>query len=132
VAGPDQDRGARVCGGLSRTVRPTGTDGRRWRATDPDIPADAAARPRGLLMRARRADGTEAERDARARVHTAKIALGERGTPWWKENPSERQRPWQYGLDTLGQEGSVFAVSSVPVRGTPCWTGPCIEIETMR
>jgi hypothetical protein len=84
-------------------------NGRRWRATDPDIPPDAAATLRGLLMRARRDVGTarraqdaEAERDARARVQAAKVALGERGTPWWEQSSAERQERWQHGLDTLG------------------------------
>ncbi|MFC9252777.1 hypothetical protein [Amycolatopsis thailandensis] len=83
-------------------------DGRRWRATDPDIPEEAAARLRSLLMRARRdvgaarrAQDSEAERDARARVHAAKVALGERGTPWWEQDRAERRQRWQHGLDTL-------------------------------
>ncbi|MEV7552159.1 hypothetical protein AB0N89_21320 [Amycolatopsis sp. NPDC089917] len=84
-------------------------DGRRWRATDPEIPEEAAARLRGLLMRARRdvgaarrAQDSEAEREARARVHAAKVALGERGTPWWEQDRAERRQRWQHGLDTLG------------------------------
>jgi hypothetical protein len=83
-------------------------DGRRWRATDPEIPADAAARLRSLLMRARRDVGAArrsqdaaAERDARTRVHTAKVALGERGTPWWEQGSAERRQRWQHGLDAL-------------------------------
>ncbi|MDQ3577465.1 MAG: hypothetical protein M3443_07665 [Actinomycetota bacterium] len=83
-------------------------DGRRWRATDPDIPEEEAARLRSHLMRARRDVGAarrrhdaEAEVDARARVHTAKVALGERGTPWWQQDPAERRRRWQEGLDAL-------------------------------
>ncbi|MFD5096804.1 hypothetical protein ACFWMR_39780 [Amycolatopsis thailandensis] len=83
-------------------------DGRRWRATDPEIPEEAAARLRSLLMRARRdvgaarrAQDSEAERDARARVHAAKVALGERGTPWWEQDRAERRQRWQHGLDTL-------------------------------
>ncbi|MDQ7807866.1 hypothetical protein Q5425_29370 [Amycolatopsis sp. A133] len=83
-------------------------DGRRWRATDPEIPEEAAARLRSLLMRARRdvgaarrAQDSEAEREARARVHTAKVALGERGTPWWEQDRAQRQQRWQGGLDLL-------------------------------
>ncbi len=83
-------------------------DGRRWRATDPDIPEEEAARLRSLLMRARRDVGAalrrhdaEAELEARARVHTAKVALGERGTPWWQQDSAERRRRWQEGLDAL-------------------------------
>ncbi|HET6291369.1 MAG TPA: hypothetical protein VFG15_32095 [Amycolatopsis sp.] len=83
-------------------------DGRRWRATDPEIPEEAAARLRGLLMRARRdvgaalrAQDSEAEREARARVHAAKVALGERGTPWWEQDHAERRQRWEHGLDLL-------------------------------
>jgi uncharacterized protein len=80
-------------------------DGRRWRATDPDIPEDAAAELRRRLMAARRDVGTalragdaDAERAARARVHAAKTALGERGTPWWEQTPEERRARWEAGL----------------------------------
>jgi hypothetical protein len=81
-------------------------DGRRWRATDPSIPEDVAARLRKELMSARRAVGAAlkaqdpvAERTARAAVHAAKTALGERGTPWWEQTPEQRQARWE------GQEG---------------------------
>jgi uncharacterized protein len=80
-------------------------DGRRWRATDPDIPEDVAAALRRELMAARRAVGAalraadaDAERAARARVQAAKTALGERGTPWWEQTPEERRARWEAGL----------------------------------
>ncbi|MFF8828572.1 hypothetical protein [Streptomyces sp. NPDC015131] len=83
-------------------------DGRRWRATDPEIPEDAAARLRVHLMAARRAVGAarragdpEAERAARDRVGTAKTALGERGTPWWEQTDAERRARWSRGLAEL-------------------------------
>ena len=67
-------------------------DGRRWRATDPGLPE---ARRKALvseLMSARSAVGwakrrgdAEAEKAARARVHAAKVALGERGPRWWED-----------------------------------------------
>ena len=82
-------------------------DGRRWRATDPLLPDDVAAALRSELMSARRAVGAalraqdaEAERAARARVHRAKTALGERGTPWWEQTEQERRARWEAGLDT--------------------------------
>ena len=66
-------------------------DGRRWRATDPSIPEERREVLVGELMTARRAVGaakrsgdSDAERAARDRVHAAKVALGERGEPWWK------------------------------------------------
>ncbi|MFD6025155.1 hypothetical protein [Streptomyces griseoluteus] len=80
-------------------------DGRRWRATDPDIPQDVAARLRRHLMAGRRgvrdAEDGEAERVARGRVQRAKVALGERGTPWWEESGEERRRRWEEGLARL-------------------------------
>ena len=80
-------------------------DGRRWRATDPLIPEDVAARLRSELMAARRAVGAAlkaadpvAERAARDRVHRTKTALGERGTPWCEQTPQERRARWEAGL----------------------------------
>ncbi|MGW6441599.1 hypothetical protein [Lentzea sp. NPDC055074] len=85
-------------------------NGRRWRATDPEIPPEQAARLRSRLMAARRdvgaalrAEDGEAEREARARVQLAKVALGERGTPWWEQTASERRERWQKGLDELDE-----------------------------
>ncbi|MEV0026348.1 hypothetical protein AB0H45_29815 [Streptomyces atroolivaceus] len=82
--------------------------GRRWRATDPEIPEDVAAGLRRHLMAARRAVGvsrrkgdTAAEGLARRRVHRAKVALGERGTPWWEQSLSERRRRWEDGAAEL-------------------------------
>lgn len=73
-------------------------DGRRWRATDPAIPEDVAAQLRKELMSARRAvrDAPDeaAERSARDRVQAAKVALGERGTPWWEQTTAEREARW--------------------------------------
>ena len=64
--------------------------GRRWRASDPSIPSSVHAELVAELMDARRAVGTatragddDAEARARARVNDAKVALGERGEPWW-------------------------------------------------
>lgn len=83
-------------------------EGRRWRATDPEVPEDVAARLRSHLMAARRAVGTAlragdavAERAARDRVQTAKVALGERGTPWWDQPDQERRARWDEGLAAL-------------------------------
>lgn len=85
--------------------------GRRWRATDPAIPPDVAAALRKQLMAARRdvgtalrADDADAERLARTRVHRAKVALGERGTPWWEQTDEERRARWAAGLDA-GEPG---------------------------
>ena len=66
-------------------------DGRRWRASDPSLPEERRQELVDELMAARRAVGAArrtgdeaAEKAARARVHAAKVALGERGTPWWE------------------------------------------------
>ena len=71
-------------------------DGRRWRATDPSIPDALKAELVAELMDARRAVGAAlrgkdegAERAARARVQHAKVALGERGEPWWEPATEE-------------------------------------------
>ncbi|WP_245796125.1 hypothetical protein [Actinacidiphila alni] len=86
-------------------------DGRRWRATDPEVPADTAARLRHHLMSARRAVGAArrrqdqtAEKAARRRVDAAKHALGERGTPWWEQSAGERRERWESGLAALEEE----------------------------
>ncbi|MEU2119634.1 hypothetical protein ABZ567_29260 [Streptomyces sp. NPDC016459] len=83
-------------------------EGRRWRATDPDIPEESAARLRSHLMAARRGVAaalrkrdTVAERAARARVHRAKVALGERGEPWWEQSATDRTARWRDGLEAL-------------------------------
>jgi len=66
-------------------------DGRKWRATNPNLPEDERKRLVSELMAARRAVGQslksgdkEVEAGARARVHAAKVALGERGPKWWE------------------------------------------------
>ena len=71
-------------------------DGRRWRATDPSIPENLRAELVAELMSARRAVGAatragddQATTTARARVQDAKVALGERGHPWWEPAPPE-------------------------------------------
>ncbi|HRO29811.1 MULTISPECIES: biopolymer transporter Tol [Micrococcaceae] len=62
-------------------------DGRKWRATDPELPEETAARLRSHLGRARSAVRTagdeSAKRAARDRVQLAKEGLGERGDAWW-------------------------------------------------
>lgn len=66
-------------------------DGRRWRATNPNLSEDIRQRLVSELMDARRAVGAalrskdiDAEKAARARVNAAKTALGERGPKWWE------------------------------------------------
>ena len=66
-------------------------DRRRWRATNANLPEDERKRLVSELMRARgdvgralKAEDATAEREARDRVHAAKVALGERGPKWWE------------------------------------------------
>lgn len=65
-------------------------DGRRWRATDSSIPEPLRAELVKELMRARRLVRTRGD-EVRPFVHDAKVALGERGEPWWEE-PSDAGR----------------------------------------
>ncbi len=67
-------------------------DGRRWRASDPGLSEERRTElvaelmsARRAVAAARRADDADAERSARGRVHAAKVALGERGAPWWEQ-----------------------------------------------
>ena len=73
--------------------------GRLWRCSDPALPEPERTRLVAELMRARsavrrardRADRDE-ERAARSRVHAAKLALGERGPPWWDDGAPDYNR----------------------------------------
>ncbi|MDG6079056.1 hypothetical protein E3U23_07615 [Erythrobacter litoralis] len=74
-------------------------DGRLWRATDPSLDESARQKFVKALMDARRAVGSakragdaEAEREARARVHSAKVSLGERGPVWWDDGAPDYTR----------------------------------------
>jgi hypothetical protein len=73
-------------------------NGRRWRATDPAIPQERRDELTKVLMawrrEVRRTRGTGDESAARAGVNAAKVALGERGTPWWEESADARRDRW--------------------------------------
>ncbi|HJX78281.1 DUF3253 domain-containing protein [Glutamicibacter sp.] len=58
--------------------------GRKWRASNPSIPPKLRLELVDELMSARRAvkDGSTG---VRKRVNDAKVALGERGQPWWED-----------------------------------------------
>lgn len=76
--------------------------GRLWRTTNPHLPEVERERLVSELMCARgdvarHKDDPDRLKAARARVHAAKVALGERGEPWWKEDGTEdvlRHAPW--------------------------------------
>ncbi|MCW5681117.1 MAG: hypothetical protein KF794_10515 [Xanthobacteraceae bacterium] len=66
--------------------------GRLWRMTDPSLSAEKRTLLMRALMNARRevrdamqTKNGELEKEARRRVHKAKIKLGERGEPWWTD-----------------------------------------------
>lgn len=79
-------------------------DGRRWRATDPAIPDERREELIRILMawrrEVRRTRGTPAESETRAGVQAAKVALGERGTPWWEQSEEERRARWSADVPT--------------------------------
>ena len=82
-------------------------DGRRWRATDPAIPHERRTELTHILMawrrEVRRVRGTEDEAAARAGVHAAKVALGERGTPpWWEQSEAQRRARWEADVAAPG------------------------------
>ena len=80
--------------------------GRRWRATDPLIPEDRRDELTRLLLAWRRevgrTKGTADERAARDGVQAAKVALGERGAPWWEQSDDERRTRWSADVQPPG------------------------------
>lgn len=87
-------------------------DGRRWRASDPSIPATLRAELVDELMRARRLVRTEGDR-ARPFVQDAKEALGERGEPWWEPTEAGRRQRLAATIRTLlrHRDGSTMCPS---------------------
>ncbi|MCY1040519.1 hypothetical protein OV208_04220 [Corallococcus sp. bb12-1] len=74
-------------------------EGRLWRRSNPalgprqrELLVAALMRARADVGRAKRAKDLEAERRARARVHRAKVGLGERGAPWWTDGARDFNR----------------------------------------
>ena len=70
---------------------------RLWRATNPNLPETVRKALVDELMEARRAiktadKGSPEMRAARNRVDAAKVALGERGPPWWNDGAPDLNR----------------------------------------
>jgi hypothetical protein len=72
-------------------------NGRRWRRTDPCLPADVVdaltsqlGRGRSAVKSARKSGDDALVADARRRVGLAKHGLGERGPYWWDEPEADR------------------------------------------
>lgn len=70
--------------------------GRLWRKTNPHLPEEERIELTSKLMAARRAlrgnSGPEKRAEARAAVHQAKVALGERGPVWWSDGAPDYNR----------------------------------------
>ncbi|WIM93409.1 DUF3253 domain-containing protein [Actinoplanes oblitus] len=82
--------GSRDDGTLTADGRYLIVAGRRWRATDPTIPEPLRQELVDELMAARRLVRGDPGA-ARPRVRDAKVALGERGEPWWEPTPEGRR-----------------------------------------
>ena len=52
----------------------------------------------------RRTRGTDEESTTRAGVQAAKVALGERGTPWWEQSDEERRARWSADVPSPGPD----------------------------
>ena len=107
--GPGADGPERTADGHHVVIK-----GRTWQATDPSIGESDGAVLRRWLMAARRDVGTatragDADREsaARARVHAAKTALGERGPAWWDQTDRERAERVRDGMHRAAAEGFV-------------------------
>jgi hypothetical protein len=94
---------ARAAGGDPLPRTPDGryfvVRGRLWRSSNPALAEDERTRLVAALMDARRdvagakrTGDADAEHAARARVHAAKVALGERGPPWWDDGAPDYNR----------------------------------------
>lgn len=73
--------------------------GRLWRAAKPSLDPEERSRlqrelmaARSALGRARRAGDDAGRSRARAAIDAAKLALGERGPPWWTDGSPDHNR----------------------------------------
>ena len=106
---------------MSRLETPDGRyfviEGRLWRCSNPSLPAEAKERLTRRLMRARRAvleglrkNDAAVVREARRRVGELKVALGERGAPWWTDGAPDynkklvRQTPYADWYSRVARE----------------------------
>lgn len=107
--------------------------GRRWRATDPTIPDELKNELVRELMRARRAIKS-GDLTARARVHAAKTALGERGEPWWEPTDEGRRARAVAVISTLLRERrgeAVYAAEVARVVGGDDWRDIMAAVESV-
>lgn len=74
-------------------------DGRLWRSSNPGLLEDVRQRlvcdlmvGRREVKQAKKCADPDKLRAARARVHAAKVGLGERGAPWWDDGSPDLNR----------------------------------------
>lgn len=99
--------------------------GRRWRATDPSIPENLRAELVKALMTGRRLVKTEGDA-ARVMVDDAKVALGERGDPWWDPTEEGTVRRLAATIRTLLRsrgESSICPSDAARAIGGDDWRG---------
>jgi hypothetical protein len=98
--------------------------GRRWRAADPAIPESLRAELVAELMAARRGVRIDPA-NARPRVMDAKVALGERGDPWWEPTPRGQRTRLAATIRALLQhrspEATICPSDAARVVGGPSW-----------
>jgi hypothetical protein len=98
--------------------------GRRWRAADPSIPESLRAELVAELMAARRGVRVDPG-TARPRVMDAKVALGERGDPWWDPTPRGQRTRLAATIRTLlrhrSPEATICPSDAARVVGGPSW-----------
>lgn len=112
---PDADRTA---DGRYIVVR-----GRRWRATDPSIPESLRTELVRALMTGRREVKSKGD-IARVMVHDAKVALGERGDPWWEPTEQGTRDRLAATIRTLLRargQGSICPSDAARVVGGDRW-----------
>lgn len=95
-------------------------NGRKWRATDPAIPEPLRKQLVSALMTGRRLVKTKGDA-ARVMVHDAKVALGERGDPWWEPptTATGNGSPPQYVPCCASAERKPSAPATRPVSSAP-------------
>lgn len=99
-------------------------DGRRWRASDPAIPESLRKELVAELMAARRDVRSDPE-TARPRVQDAKVALGERGDPWWDPTPEGQRARMAAAMRALlrhrSSEATICPSDAARVAGGTSW-----------
>lgn len=99
--------------------------GRRWRRTDPALPADVVEQLKSHLGRgrsgvgaAKRRGDSDAVAASRTRVGLAKHGLGERGPAWWDEPVADRVARAQDALVSLTElDADIAGPTPVPGPG---------------